>query len=65
MNSRPTPQALQTPAILLASPQQLDKLRLRDEPLFVPDGDDPTPQLGPDERPDSPDDDKKPDRNQS
>ena len=54
MNSRPTPQALKHLPLLLASPQQLDKLSLRDEPLFVPDGDDPKPQLGLDERPDSP-----------
>jgi hypothetical protein len=65
MEFPPVTQALQYLPVLLASPQQLDKLSLRDEPLFVPGGDDPKPQLGPDERPDSPDDDKKPDRNRS
>lgn len=58
MNSRPTPQALKHLPVLLASPQELDTLSLCDEPLFVPGGDDPKPQLGYD-------DDKKPDRNRS
>jgi len=38
MNSRLTPHALKHLPLLLASPQQIDKLSLRDEPLFVPDG---------------------------
>jgi hypothetical protein len=49
---RPDTQALKYLPVLLASPQQLDKLSLRDEPLLVPGSDDPKPQVGSDERSD-------------
>jgi hypothetical protein len=40
---------------------QPETLFMRDEPVSVPGGDDPKPQLGPDQRPDPADESKKSD----
>jgi hypothetical protein len=46
----------------LAGSQQLDRLNMRDEPVSVPGGDDPKPQLDPEDDPETIDENKKNDR---